>query len=294
MEKSKVYFTKTITKERLIDIFNKLGIKLEGNVGIKIHSGEEGNQNYLRSDFFEPIYNYLKGTFLECNTAYDGERNDSHKHLELLKRHEWTTKYRFDLMDENDNDIVLTSDKYNIISKDYVGEHFKKYDSILIVSHFKGHPMGGFGGSLKQLSIGFASSRGKAYIHSAGKTLSQVGLWDNVPPQEDFIAGMADAAFMVHNYFKGKIAYINVLKNMSVDCDCCSVAEDPCIKDIGILASLDPVALDKCSLDLIYNSNDEGLEHFKERVETRNGRHIFKACENLNFGNLEYEIIDID
>ena len=290
---SKVYFTKEITSDSLVRIYDKLGIELKGNVGVKLHSGEKGNQNYLRPDFMKELIDELGGTVIECNTAYDGARNTTEKHKELMKEHEWDKYYKVDIMD-SDSDTTLDIPNGKVIKKDYVGEHLNNYDSILVLSHFKGHPMGGFGGALKQLSIGFASSKGKAYIHSAGRTTDMNDLWNNLPEQEKFLEAMADAASAVHNKFKGNIVYINVMKNMSVDCDCCAVAEDPCMKDIGILAGTDPVAIDKACLDLVYNSADKGKEHLIERIESRKGTHIIEASTAIGFGSSDYELINID
>lgn len=293
MNKSKVYFTKEITSESLVKIYEALGIELKGNVGVKLHSGEKGNQNYLRPDFMKKLIDKLGGTVIECNTAYDGARNTTEKHKELMKEHEWDKYYKVDIMD-SEGDTTLDIPNGKIIKEDYVGEHINNYDSILVLSHFKGHPMGGFGGALKQLSIGFASSSGKVYIHTAGKTTNINDLWNNIPSQEKFIESMADAASAVHNKFKGNIAYINVMKNMSVDCDCCAKAEDPCMKDIGILSSTDPVAIDKACLDLVYNSSDKGKDHLIERIESRQGNHIIDASTSIDFGNSNYELINID
>ena len=293
MNKSKVYFTKEITSESLLKIYEALGIELNGNAGVKLHSGEKGNQNYLRPDFMKKLIDKVGGTVIECNTAYDGARNTTEKHKELMKEHEWDKYYKVDIMD-SEGDTTLDIPNGKIIKEDYVGEHINNYDSILVLSHFKGHPMGGFGGALKQLSIGFASSSGKAYIHTAGKTTDMNNLWNNIPSQEKFIESMADAASAVHNKFKGNIAYINVMKNMSVDCDCCAKAEDPCMKDIGILSSTDPVAIDKACLDLVYNSSDKGKEHLIERIESRQGNHIIDASTSIDFGNSNYELINID
>lgn len=293
MNKSKVYFTKEITSESLVKIYEALGIELKGNVGVKLHSGEKGNQNYLRPDFMKELIDKVGGTVIECNTAYDGARNTTEKHKELMKEHEWDKYYKVDIMD-SEGDTTLDIPNGKIIKKDYVGKHINNYDSILVLSHFKGHPMGGFGGALKQLSIGFASSAGKAYIHTAGKTTDMNDLWNHIPSQEKFIESMADAASAVHNKFKGNIAYINVMKNMSVDCDCCAKAENPCMKDIGILASTDPVAIDKACLDLVYNSTDKGKAHLIERIESRQGTHIIDASTSIEFGNSNYELINID
>ena len=291
--KSKVYFTKEITSEAVLKLYNELGFMLKGKVGAKVHSGEPGNQNFIRPDFWAPIMNLLDATIVECNTAYPGRRNETKLHLEVFKEHGWSEFYDVDLADIEPNDLVLDIPNGKQIKKDYIGSHFANYDSIIVLSHFKGHPMGGYGGALKQLSIGFASSRGKAYIHSAGRTLDQYNLWNNLPQQDAFLESMADAAWAVNNYFKGRIVYINVMKNMSVDCDCCSVAEDPCIKDIGMLISLDPVAIDQACIDLVYNSNDPKKDHFIERVETRHGRHTIDAASQLGVGSKDYELIEI-
>ena len=291
--KSKVYFTKNITSDSLIKMYQVLNIELSGNIAIKLHSGEEGNQNFVKPLFVKPLIDYLKGTVVECNTAYEGSRNETKKHQELLKKHGWSKYFKVDLLDSED-EIELSIPDGLVIKKNYVGKNIEKYDSMLVLSHFKGHPMGGFGGALKQLSIGLASSNGKSYIHSAGKVKSQDVLWSNIAPQDKFLESMADAAESIINYFPKKIAYINIMVNLSVDCDCCSEAEDPCLKDIGILSSLDPVALDKACLDLIYNSNDPGKNHFIERVESRNGIHLIETATNKNLGNIEYELIDVD
>lgn len=294
MAKSKVYFSRILTPERIVDMYKALGVELKGNVGVKVHSGEDGNQNYLRPEFLKPMIEYVNGTVIECNTAYDGARNTSEKHKRLFEKHGWYKYFPVDLMDENDDDLVLDIPNGKIIKRDYIGSHIDRYDSILVLSHFKGHPMGGYGGALKQLSIGFASSRGKAYIHSAGVTTDQTVVWDKLPEQNKFLEAMADAASAVHNKLKGRVLYISMMCNMSVDCDCCAVAEDPCMKDIGIVASTDPIALDRACLDLVMKSTDPGKEHFLERVNSRNGVHTIDAAYELGFGNKEYELIDID
>lgn len=294
MEKAKVYFTKEITNESLVKIYNELGIELKGKVAVKLHSGERGNQNYLHPELVKDIIDRVGGAVVECNTAYDGARNTTDKHQKLMTEHGWSKYYKVDIMDSEKPDLVLDIPNGKTIKKDYVGGHLPNYDSILVLSHFKGHPMGGYGGALKQLSIGFASSAGKTYIHTAGKTTEPNKLWDNTAEQDKFLESMADAAFAVHNKFKDNIAYINIMKNISVDCDCCAVAEDPCMQDIGVLASLDPVAVDKACLDLVYNSNDKGKERLIERIESRNGIHIIEASINLNFGTTDYELINID
>ena len=290
--KSIVYFTKKIEPENLIKLYQKLNVNLEPKIAIKVHTGEEGNQNYIKPDFYKDLVNYLDGVVVECNTAYGGERNETSKHLKLLERHGFNI-FETDILDST-GDLELEIPNGLVIKKNYVGKNIEKYNSCLVLSHFKGHPMGGYGGALKQLSIGFASSNGKSYIHSAGKVKSQDVLWDNIASQDKFLESMADAASSIINYFKDNIIYINIMKNISVDCDCCSVAEDPCIPDIGILASTDPVALDKACLDLVYNSKFMGKDHFIERVESRHGKHILESASKLNLGNLEYELVDID
>lgn len=294
MGKSKVYFTKEISSTSVVKLYEKLGVNLKGKVAVKLHSGEEGNQNYLGPDLMKDIINKVHGIVVECNTAYDGERNTTEKHSKLMKKHEWNKYFEVDIMDSEGPDKIIDIPNGKVIKKNYVGKHIDNYDSMLVVSHFKGHPMGGFGGALKQLSIGVASSYGKAYIHSAGRTTDMNNLWNDLPKQDTFIEAMADAASSVHNKFKENIAYINIMKNMSVDCDCCSEAEDPCMEDIGVLASLDPIAIDKACLDLIYNSSDEGRKHLIERIESRNGTHIIEASSNLKFGSSDYELINID
>ena len=289
MEKSKVYFIKEISDDNLVKIFDKLGKKLEGKVAVKVHSGEEGNQNYLRPEFMQKIITKLNGTVVECNTAYDGSRNTTEKHKKLISDHRWTNYYNVDIMDSEGPDLELEIPNGKVIKKNFVGKHIKNYDSMLILSHFKGHPMGGYGGALKQLSIGCASSYGKAYIHGAGEVEK---IW---PADHDkFLESMADAASSVVNLFKDKIVYINIMANMSVDCDCCAVAEDPCMKDIGILASLDPVAIDQACVDLVYNSTDPGKDHLIERIESRNGIHTIESAYKLGVGNREYELVTID
>lgn len=293
MEKAKVYFTSKVTPKDMIEIYEKLGVKLTGKVAVKLHSGEKGNQNYLRPEFVKEIVKYVNGTVVECNTAYGGARNTSEKHKELLKEHGWNKYFDVDLMDEEGPDKVLKIENGKVLKENYVGKNIDKYDSMLVLSHFKGHPMGGYGGALKQLSIGIASSEGKAWIHSAGQSKDQYTIWDDLPEQDKFLEAMADAAFSVHKLFEGKIVYINVMKNLSVDCDCCAVAEDPCMKDIGILASLDPIALDKACIDLIYNSKDTGRNHFVERIERQNGIHTIDSALELGFGTKDYELINI-
>ncbi len=292
MEKSKVYFTSVITPESVVKMYEVLNKPLTGKVAVKLHSGEAGNQNYLKPEFVSAIVKKVNGTVVECNTAYDGERDTTDKHTKLMEKHGWSKLFDVDILD-SDGDIILEIPNGKIINKNYVGKHIENYDSMLVLSHFKGHPMGGYGGALKQLSIGVASSKGKRYIHCAGK---ENGTFDDMfdTKQELFLEAMADAASSVHNYFKDNIVYINVMCNMSVDCDCCAVAEDPCIKDIGILASLDPIAIDQACIDLVYKSDDAGKDYLIERIESRKGIHTIEAASELNFGTREYELINID
>ena len=294
MEEKIVYFTKEITPESLVKIYKIINSPLTGNIAIKLHSGEDGNQNYVKPEFVKDLIDYVNGTVVECNTAYNGQRNSTNKHLKLLEKHGWNKYFDVDLLDEEDDDLVLDIPNGKVINKNYVGKNLTKYDSMLVLSHFKGHPMGGFGGTLKQLSIGIASSRGKSYIHSAGKTLDQNEVWKLNTKQHLFLESMADAATSVVNYFNGNIVYINILCNLSVDCDCCAKAEDPCMKDIGILLSLDPVAIDKASIDLVYSSEDEGKNHLIERIESRNGLHTIEEAEQRGIGTTKYKIVDID
>lgn len=293
MEKAKVYFTKEITPESLIKMYEVLNHELGGKVAVKLHSGEDGNQNYLRPDFMKALVEKVNGTVVECNTAYPGARTNNEDHRKLLHKHEWDKYYNVDLMDE-DGEIELEVKNGKVLKHNYVGSHIKDYDSMLVLSHFKGHPMGGFGGAIKQLSIGCASRKGKAFIHGAGTTHDAETVWNNLPKQEEFLESMADAASSVVELFKGNIVYINVMKNMSVDCDCCADAEDPCIKDIGILSSLDPIAIDQACIDLVYASEDKGKFHLLERINSRNGLHTLEAAHELGFGNRNYELINVD
>lgn len=293
MEKAKVYFTKEITPESVVKMYETLGLELPGKVAVKLHSGEQGNQNYIRPEFVKAMVERVNGTVVECNTAYGGARNSTEKHKKLIEEHGWTKYFDVDLMDAEGPDMELSIPNGKVIKENFVGKNLKNYDSMLVLSHFKGHPMGGYGGALKQLSIGVASSQGKSWIHSAGKTKDQTILWDNLPEQNKFLEAMADSASSIVEYFKGKIVFINVMCNLSVDCDCCAKAEDPCMKDIGILASLDPIAIDQACIDLIYHSKDPGRDHFVQRVERQNGIHTIEAAQELGFGTREYERIDV-
>ena len=286
--KSKVLFTRTISPEMVLTMYEKLGKELTGHIAIKLHSGEKGNQNFLTPEFWAPMIRHLDGTVVECNTAYEGSRNTTEKHLKTIEKHGWSRYFDVDLLDAEGPDLVLSIPGGKVIQKNYVGKDIAKYDGMLVLSHFKGHPMGGYGGALKQLSIGCASSYGKAYIHGAGVPED---IW--TANHDLFLESMADAASSVHDYFKDNIVYINVMKNMSVDCDCCAVAEDPCMKDIGILISTDPIAIDQACLDLIYASDDPGKEHLIERIESRNGVHTIEAAEALGYGSRDYELIEI-
>ena len=294
MEKAKVYFTRTITPENVVKLYNLLGKELPGKVAVKVHSGEKGNQNFLRPEFMKPMIDAVHGTVVECNTAYGGARNTTEKHRELIAYHGWSHYFDVDIMDAEGPDVELAIPNGKQIQKNYVGKNMLNYDSMLVLSHFKGHPMGGFGGALKQLSIGCASSAGKAYIHSAGFTDDQYQVWDHVAPQDAFLEAMADAASSVVKHFNGNMAYVSIMCNMSVDCDCCAVAEDPCMKDIGILASLDPIALDQACIDLVKASDDPGRDHLLERINTRHGTHTIDAAAALGFGTQDYELVSVD
>lgn len=285
---SKVYFTRNITPENVLKLYEACGLELSGNVAVKLHSGEKGNQNFLPPEFWRPMIEHVHGTVVECNTAYPGSRNTTAAHWQTMRDHGWSDAFTVDIMDEEGPDLQLLIPNGKVIQKNYVGKHLTRYDSLLVLSHFKGHPMGGFGGALKQLSIGCASSAGKANIHGAGKPEE---MWTT--EQNAFLESMADAAESVVKLFDGKIVYINVMKNMSVDCDCCAVAEDPCMKDIGILASLDPIAIDQACLDLVYASDDPGRDHLVERIESLNGVHTVEAAAELGFGSREYELIEL-
>ena len=287
--KSKVYFTRIITPEKVLEMYEVLGKELIGKIAVKLHSGEEGNQNFLKPDFWKQIIDKLNGTVVECNTAYEGSRNTTEKHLKTIEKHGWSKYFEVDLMDAEGPDMILDIPEGKVIQKNYVGKDMKNYGGMIVLSHFKGHPMGGYGGALKQLSIGCASSYGKAYIHGAGEPEK---IW--TADHDLFLESMADAAKSVHEYFKGNIVYINVMKNMSVDCDCCAVAEDPCMDDIGILISTDPIAIDQACIDLVYASNDKGRDHLIERIESRHGIHTIEAASALGYGSREYELIEID
>jgi len=285
----KVYFSSQITGEKVLEMYKLLNHELCGKVAVKVHSGETGNQNFLRPDFWKPIVNYVGGTVVECNTAYAGTRDTTEAHWQTMRDHGWCDAFSVDILDEESPDMELTIPEGVRIKKNYVGSHMKNYDSLLVLSHFKGHPMGGYGGALKQLAIGLASSFGKAYVHGAGEPKK---IWS--ADHDAFLESMADAAKSVTEYFGDKIVYVNVMKNMSVDCDCCAVAEDPCMEDIGILVSLDPVAIDQACLDLVYNSDDPGRDHLIERIESMNGVHTIEAAAAIGVGSREYELVTVD
>ena len=287
--KATVYFSRTITPEKVLALYKMAGKKLPGKVAIKLHSGEKGNQNFLKPDFWKPVIDHVGGTVVECNTAYDGERNTTEKHRRLIADHGWSKYFPVDLLDAVGPDLKLEIPNGKVIKENYVGKDIAGYDSMLVLSHFKGHPMGGYGGALKQLSIGVASSYGKAYIHGAGKPED---LW--TADHDSFLESMSDAASSIVDYFKGNLLYVNVMKNMSVDCDCCAVAEDPCIADIGILVSDDPIAIDQACIDLVYACSDPGKPHLLERIESRNGVHTIEAAAELGFGTREYELIEVE
>ena len=286
--KSKVYFTRDISPASVLKLYKMLGFEPQGKVAIKVHSGEVGNQNFLRPEFWRDVIDHVGGTVVECNTAYEGARNTTAKHVKTLKKHGWSDAFPVDILDSEGPDLELPIRGGKIIHKNYVGKNIENYKSMLVLSHFKGHPMGGYGGALKQLSIGVASSFGTAYIHGAGVPEE---IW--TADHDKFLMSMADSAGSVIDYFEGRVAYINVMANMSVDCDCCAKAEDPCMGDIGVLASLDPVAIDKACLDLVYASDDKGKAHLIKRIESRNGILTTNSAAELGLGSLEYELIEV-
>lgn len=285
---AKVYFSTDITPEKVLELYELLGKELPGKVAVKVHSGEKGNQNFLKPGFWKPIIEYVGGTVVECNTAYEGARNTTERHEKLMKEHGWTKDFKVDILDSEGPDLVLPIESGKNITKNYVGKKIENYDSMLVLSHFKGHPMGGYGGAIKQLSIGVASSYGKGYIHGVG---NPDDFWTS--DHDKFLESMAEAASSVIDYFKGSLVYVNVMKNMSVDCDCCAKAEDPCIEDIGILVSDDPIAIDQACIDLVYACSDPGKPHLIERIESRNGIHTIEAAAELGYGSREYELIKI-
>ena len=295
---AKVYFSREITPEKVVEMYRKLGIELPGKVAVKVHSGEKGNQNFLRPEFWRPMVEAVDGTIVECNTAYgdfygNGVRDQTVEHWKLIEYHGWSKLFQVDLMDAEGPDLEWAIPNGKVLKSNLVGKNIVNYDSMLVLAHFKGHPMGGYGGALKQLSIGCASRAGKSLIHSGGATDSNMKAWDLHAEQDRFCEAMADAASSVVKHFDGKIAFVNVMKNLSVDCDCCAPAEDPCMADIGILASLDPIAIDQACIDLVYASKDPGRDHFIERVESRHGVHTIEHAAELGFGSREYELIEV-
>ena len=287
--KSTVYFSRTITPEKVLELYKMAGKPLTGKVAVKVHSGEVGNQNFLRPDFWKPVVDHVGGTVVECNTAYQGERDTTERHKRTLAKHGWSSAFPVDLLDAEGPDMELAIPDGRVIKKNFVGKDMADYDSLLVLSHFKGHPMDSYGGALKQLSIDIASSYDKAYIHGAGDPKQ---IWTS--DHDSFLESMADAASSVVGFFGGNAVYVNVMKNMSVDCDCCAVAEDPCMADIGILVSLDPVAIDQACIDLVYHSDDPGRDHLLERIESRNGVHTIEAAAALGVGSREYELVEVE
>ena len=295
MEKAKVYYSKEISPEKLIEIYEKLGVNLTGKVGVKVSTGEDGAKGYLKADLIAPLVKKLNGTIIECNTSYPGKRTNYEDHIKVAEKHGFTSFAEVDIMDQ-DGDFEIPFEKGKYLKYDRVGTHFKNYDSILNLAHGKGHMMGGFGANLKNQSIGIASRNGKAYIHSCGQTEDPEECWNAKHEQVDFIKSMAEAATAVADYLKeeGKpIVYITVMNALSVDCDCDSNQGDPVMEDLGIVASLDPVANDQAFIDLIWASEDPGAEKLKERIDTREGREILPYAEELGLGTREYELIEI-
>ena len=293
MEKAKVYFTREISPENVVRMYEMLGVKLPGKVAVKVHSGEEGNQNYLHPEFMCPMVEEVDGTIVECNTAYDGARDTTEKHEKLMAAHGWTDYFDVDIMDADGPDLVFPIENGRVLSENLVDGHLANYSSMLVLSHFKGHPMGGYGGALKQLSIGCASNEGKVNIHTGGATRKQGEFWDKHAEQDDFLEAMAEAAETVVNHFGSNLAYINIACNLSVDCDCCAVAEDPCMADIGIFASLDPVAIDQACIDAVKNSDDPGRDHLLERIDSKHGTKTIDDAARLGYGTKEYELIEV-
>ncbi|MEC4271913.1 DUF362 domain-containing protein [Adlercreutzia sp. R25] len=294
MAKPKVFFTREITPENVVLLYEMLGVKLPGKVAVKVHSGEKGNQNYLRPAFMKPMIEEVDGTIVECNTAYDGARDTTEKHEKLMAEHGWSELFDVDIMDAECEDIIFPIENGRVLSENRVGGHMANYASMLVLSHFKGHPMGGFGGALKQLSIGCASNKGKVNIHTAGATLNQGEFWEKLAEQDDFLEAMAEAAETVVNHFGSNLAFVSVACNLSVDCDCCAVAEDPCMADIGIFASLDPVAIDQACIDAVLASDDPGRDHLLERINSKHGTKIIDDAAHLGYGSKDYDLIVVE
>ena len=293
MEKSKVYFTKEITPESLIKIYEALGKDLKGKVAVKISTGEPGGHNFLNPNLIKDLVTKLNSTIVECNTAYSGRRSSTEEHWKAIKEHGFLDIAKVDIMDE-EGDMPIPVENGFHLKENYVGAHLKNYDSMLMLSHFKGHAMGGFGGALKNMSIGIGSSNGKAWIHTAAKTKNPAELWDNLPEQDDFLESMADACKGVIDFMgRDNILYINVANNLSVDCDCDSNPHAPEMADLGIFASTDPVALDQACYDAVVNADDEGKAALIERMDSRHGIHTVEAANQLGLGSREYEIVNI-
>ena len=296
MEKSKVYFTKNITPDSLIKIYETLGVELKGNIGVKVSTGEKGSKGYLKANLIAPLVQKLNGTILECNTAYSGKRNNAKDHMKVAEEHGFTSFADVDIMDAK-GEIKIPVNKGKHLKYDLIGGTFDKYDSFVNLAHGKGHAMGGFGANLKNQSIGFASRQGKAYIHSCGKTESPTLCWMSKHEQKDFIESMAEAATAVADYIKSnnkQIVYITVMNNISLDCDCDANQGDSVINDIGIVASLDPVANDQAFIDFIWQTHEEGTPSIQERIDSREGRHITQYASELGLGSTDYELINID
>lgn len=288
-----VYFIEEITPENLVRIYEALGRKAEGRVAVKVSTGEPGGHNFLQPTLIADLVHKVGGTIVECNTAYGGGRSDTENHLKAAADHGFTSIADVDIMDA-DGEVALPVKGGRHLKKDFVGRNYLNYDFTVILSHFKGHAMGGFGGAIKNMSIGIASSKGKAWIHSAGKTKDQNKVWGDLPAQDDFLESMAEAAKAVADHCGDKILYISVANNLSVDCDCDSSPEDPKMGDIGILASLDPVALDKACVDMVRASKDHGKIHLIERIDSRHGMHTLDYGEKIGLGSQEYRLVRLD
>ncbi|WP_407712280.1 MULTISPECIES: DUF362 domain-containing protein [Butyricimonas] len=291
MEVPKVYMFTKISAENLVKIYEALGREATGKVAVKLSTGEPGGHNFLQPALIKDLVKKVNGTIVECNTAYGGGRADTENHLKAAKEHGFTAIAPVDIMDA-DGEVALPVKGGKHLKEDFVGSHYLNYDFTIILSHFKGHAMGGFGGAIKNMSIGIASSGGKAWIHSAGKTKGDP--WGNLPPQDDFLESMAEAAKAVADHCGDKILYISVANNLSVDCDCDASPEDPQMGDIGILASLDPIALDKACTDLVRASEDHGKIHLIERIDSRHGMHTLEYGEKLGIGSQKYELVKLD
>lgn len=287
-----VYYIKDITPENIVKIYNALGRPATGRVGVKISTGESNKSHQLDPALIKDFVNLVDGTLIECNTAYAGNRNTTEAHLKAVKEHGYTDIAPVDIMDA-EGEVALPVDSAFHLTKDIVGKDFLNYDFIVVLSHFKGHQMGGFGGALKNISIGIASSNGKAYIHSAGKTENADSIWSNIAEQDAFLESMADACKGIITHTGKNILYINVANNLSVDCDCNGNPAAPKMKDFGILASLDPVALDRACVDMVFNSDDPGKDDLIERINSRHGTHILTAAEKLGLGSQKYNLVTI-